>query len=72
MNDEELRTLVRDAIARQLGRPGAAAPGMVPATFLRDHMSHAQFGVPSGPGGVCVIEPSVMCNHCGYCKSYGH
>ena len=22
--------------------------------------------------GPCLIEPAVMCNHCGYCKSYGH
>lgn len=72
MNDEELRMLVREAIARQLGRAREGAPEMVPATFLRDHLSHAQFGVPSGPGGTCVIEPAVMCNHCGYCKSYGH
>jgi hypothetical protein len=22
--------------------------------------------------GVCIIEPAVACNHCGYCKSVGH
>ena len=22
--------------------------------------------------GPCIIEPAVMCNHCGYCKSLGH
>jgi hypothetical protein len=22
--------------------------------------------------GACLIEPSVRCNHCGYCQSYGH
>jgi len=22
--------------------------------------------------GVCFIEPSVRCNHCGYCVSLGH
>ena len=22
--------------------------------------------------GPCMIEPAVACNHCGYCKSYGH
>ena len=22
--------------------------------------------------GSCVIEPSVPCTHCGYCRSYGH
>jgi threonine dehydrogenase-like Zn-dependent dehydrogenase len=24
------------------------------------------------PGDACVIEPSVPCDHCGYCKSHGH
>jgi len=67
--------LVRDAIARQ-GMAGPAAArgageGLLPATFLHDP-GHAQFAVPSGPDGSCIIEPSVMCNHCGYCKSYGH
>jgi hypothetical protein len=22
--------------------------------------------------GACLIEPTVRCNHCGYCQSYGH
>ena len=22
--------------------------------------------------GACVIEPTVRCNHCGYCLSFGH
>jgi hypothetical protein len=22
--------------------------------------------------GMCVIEPAVRCNHCGFCQSYGH
>jgi hypothetical protein len=32
------------------------------------------FTVPSGADadGPCIIEPAVMCNHCGYCKSMGH
>ena len=72
MTDQELRVLVREAIARQLGQARSSGPEMVPAAFLRDHLSHAQFAVSSGPEGTCIIEPSVMCNHCGYCKSYGH
>jgi hypothetical protein len=79
MTDQELRTLVRDAIARHL----AAAPDLrrpqaddaaMPASFLRQHASHGMFTLPDGADsdGPCVIEPSVRCNHCGYCKSYGH
>ncbi|HZT78108.1 MAG TPA: hypothetical protein VFA27_15750 [Vicinamibacterales bacterium] len=22
--------------------------------------------------GMCIIEPSVRCTHCGYCQTYGH
>lgn len=64
--------LVREAIARQLGQARSGSPDVVSAAFLRDHLSFGQFAVPSGPEGTCIIEPSVMCNHCGYCKSYGH
>ena len=38
----------------------------------RDHGSHAIFGVASTGDGECIIEPSVRCDHCGYCKSLGH
>jgi hypothetical protein len=72
MTEQELRLLVRDAIARQAAPARTAGPEMVPATFLRDQTSFSQFAVPAGPDGTCVIEPSVMCNHCGFCKSYGH
>jgi hypothetical protein len=73
MTDQELRALVREAIARQMGRSPAAdsAVELVPATFLRGHASHGQFDLPA-LGSECIIEPSVTCNHCGYCKSYGH
>jgi hypothetical protein len=74
MNDQELRALVRDAIARHLGPSAAAASGASPALIVRQHASHGLFVVPSGTDldGPCIIEPSVPCNHCGYCKSYGH
>jgi hypothetical protein len=73
MNEQELRTIVRDAIARHAGGPRSAVTP--PATFTaRQHASHALCAVPAGAdtGGPCVIEPAVTCNHCGYCKSYGH
>ena len=75
MTDQELRALVRDAIARYAGAaptsPDVPAP---PALFGRAHPSHGMFPVLSGADadGPCIIEPAVMCNHCGYCKSYGH
>lgn len=78
MTEQDLRALVRDAIARHIqGSPAAHAPlmGAVRETPLpRAHVSHGMFPLPSGSdaGGPCLIEPAVMCNHCGYCKSYGH
>jgi hypothetical protein len=80
MTDDELRALVRDAIARHLGgqsqaQPQAPAPGTpMPASPWRAHPSFGKFLVSRGDdeGGPCIIEPSVHCNHCGYCQSHGH
>jgi hypothetical protein len=76
MTDDQLRSLVRDAVARHLaGRssatecPGSAAPhaGPLPASFHR-------YALPRGDDGdgPCLIEPTVRCNHCGYCQSHGY
>jgi hypothetical protein len=87
MTDDELRALVRDAVARHLGGgatagsasdPGAAAiqaPGVpVSVPLWRAHASFGKFVLPTGSeqDGPCLIEPAVRCNHCGYCLSYGH
>jgi hypothetical protein len=69
MNEEVLRAMVRESIARHLGaRP--APPGSVPVSFATDP-SHARYALPES-GGACLIEPAVACNHCGYCQSHGH
>ena len=85
MTEQELRGLVRDAIARAGVGGGKATGGAKAAPYdateapygaLRGtsgHSSHALFTLPPGdPDGRCMIEPGVACNHCGYCKSYGH
>ena len=76
MTEEELRVLVRTAIARvRTGTvPRAASGGQVLLDAADQHVSHAIFPVASGADGEgpCIIEPAVMCNHCGYCKSLGH
>ena len=71
MTDEELRALVRVAIGRHAA---AASPAPHSPPTLRVHPSHGLFIVPAGSDmeGPCIIEPAVMCNHCGYCKSLGH
>jgi hypothetical protein len=81
MTDDELRALVREAIGRYLGPQAPAAPAAgpaagtpVPAPLWRSHPSFGKFLLPRGDdeGGPCLIEPSVHCNHCGFCQSYGH
>ena len=80
MTDEELRSLVREAVARHLaGSTSVPTPGPTPAVGP---------GVRSGSGpdpafhryslargddgdGACLIEPKVRCNHCGFCQSHG-
>jgi hypothetical protein len=71
MNEPELRALVREVIARTV-RP--EQPGRHDGAQMQHHASHGMFVLPVGTDteGPCLIEPAVMCNHCGYCKSYGH
>ena len=82
MTEQELRALVRDAIARHRRESGTvSAPFLAAAPFPLNplppsHMasSHAMFVLATGADqdGPCLIEPTVDCNHCGYCKSLGH
>jgi hypothetical protein len=80
MTEQELRALVRDAVARHLhATPAhtAHAPAMsavrAEVVSAHLHLSHAQFAL-SNPNAddACVVEPAAPCSHCGFCKSYGH
>lgn len=68
MTEQELRELVRSVIAQ---RDIRLAPASTALPSVRQHASHALFVIPP-QGDTCIIEPAVTCNHCGYCKSYGH
>lgn len=83
MTDDELRHLVRKAIAQySAGRPVAVTTSQESTTeswqlttASVSHPSHGRFmllPVGSDTDGPCLIEPTVLCNHCGYCQSYGH
>ena len=88
MTEQELRALVREAIHLRASRFGGqdaghdevsvgapAGGGRYATTEVQQHAaSHALFVLPAGADadGPCIIEPAVSCNHCGYCKSYGH
>jgi hypothetical protein len=70
VNDQELRALVRQAIARHLSpTPDVSETGTAEGRLR--HSSHALYHL-SNDTDACLIEPSVSCNHCGYCKSHGH
>jgi hypothetical protein len=79
ISDQELRALVRAAIARNSRGAvvsvslDAAGPD-VPGLLDRMHASHGRLPLAGGSDGdgACLIEPSVRCNHCGYCQSLGH
>jgi hypothetical protein len=71
ISDQELRAMVRDAIARHGHQRVAESPSVDAA---RSHSSHGLLTLVTGgdPEGRCLIEPTVRCNHCGYCQSMGH
>ena len=68
--------MVRASIARQMGPTAgeAGGPGGGAAVARQSHASFALLPLSRGGDGdgACIIEPSVRCNHCGYCLSYGH
>ena len=71
MTEQELREMVRTSIARA---SSASSRTTVDLPVPEEHASFAKLPlVRGGDGdGACLIEPSVRCNHCGYCLSYGH
>jgi hypothetical protein len=73
MNDDELRSLIRAAIQRHMG--GAVeAPSMKAAPPVHAvPISFGQYRLErSTDDTMCLIEPAVQCNHCGFCKCHGH
>ncbi len=75
MTENELRAMVRESIARVAAKgPTQSPPPPQSRMHAQAHASHGLFPVLRGGDGdgMCLIEPSVRCNHCGYCLSYGH
>ena len=73
MNEDALRALIRQVVGQHLTPDVAAAEDvsrLQPLT-LAGHASHYRYALPDS-GGPCLIEPTVPCNHCGYCQSHGH
>jgi hypothetical protein len=62
---EHLGTGVRGG--NPLGLPEhGGVPEPVTLTFSRYKVQRI------GDDGMCLIEPAVRCNHCGYCECHGH
>lgn len=77
MTEQELRALVRQAIARAgVERILDATPGVATRAVSRAaaDAGYSMFALPDGSDadGPCIIEPAVTCSHCGFCKSLGH
>ena len=75
ISDQELRALVRDAIARHGRSAGASAEPVPdrPRSFAPTPATDDFSSPAAAPTmGSCLIEPGVRCNHCGYCQSLGH
>ena len=70
MNEDALRAMIRESIARHMGPAGHDAAPPTPLKLV-GHASHYRYALPDS-GGPCLIEPAVQCNHCGYCQSHGH
>ena len=69
--------MIRESIERHAGScPGARPPGagLDAATMFSAHVSHLRLPLvrAGDEDGACLIEPTVRCNHCGFCLSYGH
>ena len=77
MTDDEIRQLVRTAIARHLGS-GAESPAPPPAAIQPPvpqpvPIAFARYDIARAPDDtMCIIEPAVRCNHCGFCQCHGH
>jgi hypothetical protein len=77
MNEQQLRGLVRDIVARRLAERGRWQPPVsVESGAARgpsaEHPSHTVYVTVVNTGDACILEPNVSCDHCGYCKSHGH
>ena len=74
MNEDEVRAMVRESIARHRAGTGAVQPAGDPRQAVQSHAAFARLPLATGgdDDGNCVIEPAVRCTHCGYCQSYGH
>jgi hypothetical protein len=71
MNEDALRALVRETLARMESAAASREPDPDRLIQFTAHPSSFRYALPESDGP-CLIEPGVPCNHCGYCQSHGH
>jgi len=73
MNDDELRLLIRAAIQRHVGSAGDVPSAPVSSAVHPVPISFGQYRLERAEDDtMCLIEPAVRCNHCGFRKCHGH
>ena len=82
MTDDEIRSLIRTAIGKHMAAPATASrggfldpPAVAPAPPQPPTLSisFSRYALPRADDDtMCIIEPAVTCNHCGYCQCHGH
>lgn len=74
ISEDDLRAMIREAIAKRAGGGRPAMPEPDPAADFARHASHLRLKLSRGSDedGACLIEPVVKCTHCGFCQSFGH
>ena len=80
MTEQQRQALIRDALHKRLAARGllpasgqAADPtDAAPVVNIQQHASHQVYVTLVNESDRCVIEPTVPCTHCNYCKSYGY
>jgi hypothetical protein len=72
MTDDEIRQLVRGAIARHLGGASSRVPSVPSAPVSAVPISFARYPIARSVDDVmCIIEPAARCNQCGFCQCHG-
>ncbi len=72
VTEEELRLMVREAIARHVATAEPDPARAFVAAEPKAHASFMLFPLARDEAADCLIEPAVRCTHCGFCKTYGH
>jgi hypothetical protein len=74
MTEPELLALIRERVAMQLGGTPASAQVVTTASgpSWQGHVSHEMYLTLVNTTDACLIEPSVPCTQCGFCKTHGH